>query len=106
MASRDPAYTTLRIGEPKPGETVFVPAAAGAVGSVVCQIAKIKGCSASSARRRRRQGALLTEVAGIDAAINYRRPATSSPPSAARAPTAIDIYYENVGGAHLESRSI
>jgi NADPH-dependent curcumin reductase CurA len=97
------AYTSLlRIGEPKAGETVFVSAAAGAVGSVVCQIAKLKGCrvvgSAGSADKVR----WLLDAAGIDAAINYRTCGDLLAAVRQACPQGIDIYYENVGGEHLE----
>jgi len=97
------AYTSfLRIGEPKPGETVFVSAAAGAVGSVVCQIAKIKGCRVVGSAGGDDKVRWLTEVAGIDAAINYRKAGDLLAAVRRACPDGIDIYYENVGGAHLE----
>ena len=93
----------LDIGKPQPGETVFVSGAAGAVGSQVCQIAKIQGCrvvgTAGSAAKTR----WLEEVAGVDAAINYK--ATSNLRRALKqaCPDGIDVYFENVGGVHLEA---
>jgi NADPH-dependent curcumin reductase CurA len=97
------AYTSLlRIGEPKAGETVFVSAAAGAVGSVVAQIAKIKGCRVVGSAGSDDKCRWLVEEAGIDAAINYRKGNLLSDVAKA-CPKGIDIYYENVGGEHLET---
>lgn len=92
----------LDIGQPKAGETVFVSAASGAVGATVCQIAKIKGCrvvgSAGSAEKVR----WLLEEAGIDAAVNYREAGDDLEAAIAQhCPDGIDVYFENVGGAHL-----
>jgi NADPH-dependent curcumin reductase CurA len=93
----------LDIGRPQAGNTVFVSAAAGAVGSVVCQIAKLKGCrvvgSAGSADKVR----WLQEVAGVDAAINYKAVDSLSAALGKHCPHGIDVYFENVGGAHLEA---
>jgi NADPH-dependent curcumin reductase CurA len=93
----------LRHGEPKPGETLFVSGAAGAVGSAVAQIGKIKGCrvigSAGSPEKLR----WLTEVAGIDAAIDYRATPDLGAALARHCPDGIQIYFENVGGRHLEA---
>ena len=97
------AYTSLlRIGEPKPGETVFVSAAAGAVGSVVCQIAKIKGCRVVGSVGSDDKVRWLTDVAGIDAGVNYRTAGNLLDAVRRACPDGIDIYYENVGGEHLE----
>ncbi len=97
------AYTSLlRIGEPKAGETVFVSAAAGAVGSVVAQISKIKGCRVVGSAGSDDKCKWLVEEAGIDAAVNYRKGNLFGDVSKA-CPNGIDIYYENVGGEHLET---
>lgn len=97
------AYTSLlRIGEPKPGETVFVSAAAGAVGSVVCQIAKIKGCRVVGSAGSDGKGHWLTREAGVDAAVNYRTASDLLAAVQQACPQGIDVYYENVGGQHLE----
>ena len=95
-------FGLLDIGEPKPGETVFVSAAAGAVGSLVCQIAKLKGCRVVGSAGTDAKVEWLKEVAGVDAAFNYKR----MPVPAALAklcPDGIDVYFENVGGDHLEA---
>lgn len=97
------AYTSLlRIGEPKPGETVFVSAAAGAVGSAVCQIAKIKGCRVVGSAGSDDKTRWLTHEAGVDAAINYRTAGDLLTAVQRACPQGIDVYYENVGGPHLE----
>jgi NADPH-dependent curcumin reductase CurA len=97
------AYTSLlRIGEPKAGETVFVSAAAGAVGSVVCQIAKLKGCRVVGSVGSDDKVRWLLGEAKIDAAINYRTCGNLLTAVGKACPQGIDIYYENVGGEHLE----
>jgi NADPH-dependent curcumin reductase CurA len=93
----------LDIGQPKEGETVFVSAAAGAVGSVVCQIAKIKGCRVVGSAGSDEKVRWLREHARIDAAFNYKT-VTDLPAELAReCPDGIDVYFDNVGGAHLEA---
>ena len=93
----------LVIAEMRPGDTVFVSGAAGAVGSAVGQIAKLRGAarvigSAGSDEKV----ALLTERYGFDAAFNYRNGHISRQLQAA-APDGIDVYFDNVGGEHLEA---
>lgn len=96
------AYTSLlRIGRPQAGETVFVSAAAGAVGSIVCQIAKLKGCRVVGSAGSAEKLAWLREI-GVDAAIDYRTCGSLLDAVGAACPQGIDIYYENVGGEHLE----
>jgi NADPH-dependent curcumin reductase CurA len=95
------AYTSFhRIGEPKPGDIVFVSGAAGAVGSAVCQIAKIRGCTVVASAGADEKLAWLKSV-GVDAGVNYKRGALLENVRAA-APKGIDIYFDNVGGEHLE----
>jgi len=97
------AYTSLlRIGEPKAGETIFVSAAAGAVGSVVCQVAKLKGCRVVGSVGSDTKVRWLLNDASIDAAINYRTCGDLLTAVGKACPQGIDIYYENVGGEHLE----
>ena len=97
------AYTSLlRIGEPKAGETVFVSAAAGAVGSVVCQIAKLKGCRVVGSVGSDDKVRWLRDEARIDATVNYRSCGDLLAAVSKACPQGIDIYYENVGGEHLE----
>jgi hypothetical protein len=91
----------LRIGDPKPGETVFVSGAAGAVGSLVCQIAKIKGCTVVASAGSDEKCAWL-KAHGADAAINYKTCGSLLEAVRAAAPSGIDVYFDNVGGEHLE----
>ena len=65
-------YGLLEIGKPVAGETVFVSAASGAVGSIVFQIAKIKGCRVVASAGSDEKVAWLKEVAGVDEAFNYK----------------------------------
>ncbi|MEU3251660.1 NADP-dependent oxidoreductase [Streptomyces sp. NPDC006997] len=93
----------LRTASFKEGDTVFVSGAAGAVGSQVGQLAKLKGASrvigsAGSAEKVK----LLVEEYGFDAAFNYKDGAVSKQLRAA-APDGIDVYFDNVGGDHLEA---
>lgn len=93
----------LDIGRPRPGETVFVSAAAGAVGSVVCQIAKIQGCRVVGSAGSDAKVAWLLNEAGVDSAFNYKTVADLSSELARRCPDGIDVYFDNVGGDHLEA---
>jgi NADPH-dependent curcumin reductase len=88
----------LDIGQPKPGETVVVSAASGAVGSVVGQIAKIKDCRAVGIAGSPEKCQYVVDELGFDACVNYK--ADSFRDDLAKAcPSGIDIYFENVGGA-------
>ena len=88
----------LEIGQPKPGETVVVAAASGAVGSVVGQIAKIKGCRAVGIAGGPDKCRFVVQELGFDACIDHR--ATDfTRQLEATCPAGIDIYFENVGGA-------
>ena len=92
----------LDIGEPKEGETVMVSAAAGAVGSLVGQIAKIKGCRVVGSAGADDKVAMLTDELGFDAAFNYKTGSISEALSK-HCPDGIDVYFENVGGPMLEA---
>jgi NADPH-dependent curcumin reductase CurA len=92
----------LDLGQPKAGETVFVSAAAGAVGSVAGQIAKIKGCRVVGSAGSDAKVRFLTEELGFDAAINYRTQTLDDALGAA-CPEGIDVYFDNVGGDHLQA---
>lgn len=87
----------LDIGQPQAGETVVVAAATGAVGSVVGQIAKLKGCRVVGIAGGAKKCRTGVETFGFDACIDHR--AADFPEQLARAcPNGIDVYYENVGG--------
>ena len=98
------AYTgLLKIGELKEGDNVFVSAASGAVGSIVCQIAKLKGCFVVGSVGSDVKAEYLISELGVDAAINYKTSKDLSADLKAACPNGIDVYFENVGGAHLEA---
>ena len=93
----------LDIGQPKAGETIFVSGAAGAVGSLVCQIAKLKGCRVVGSAGSPTKIAWLYEKAGVDGAVNYREVKNLRKAIGAECPNGVDVYFENVGGDHLEA---
>ncbi len=103
MPGQSAYWGLLDIGKPQDGETVFVSAAAGAVGSVVCQIAKLKGCKVIGSAGSDEKVAWLLDVLGVDAAFNYKSVDKISRTVKELAPQGIDIYFENVGGEHLEA---
>jgi NADPH-dependent curcumin reductase CurA len=92
----------LVIGALKDGENVFVSAAAGAVGSIAAQIAKIKGCYVIGSAGSDEKCRWLKEDLGLDVAINYKQGELRNSLKAA-APKGIDVYFDNVGGEHLNS---
>jgi NADPH-dependent curcumin reductase CurA len=92
----------LVIGALKDGENVFVSAAAGAVGSVAAQIAKIKGCYVIGSAGSDEKCRWLKDELGLDAVINYKKGDLRAALKAA-APKGIDVYFENVGGEHLNA---
>jgi NADPH-dependent curcumin reductase CurA len=95
-------FGLLDIGEPKEGETLVVSAAAGAVGSIVGQIGKIKGCRVVGLAGSDEKCKWIVDELGFDAAINYK---TENVSEALRkhCPKGIDIYFENVGGEILDA---
>ncbi len=95
-------FGLLDIGQPKEGETCVVSAASGAVGSIVGQIAKEKGCRVVGIAGGPEKCAYVTEELGFDACVDYK---TDGLYKALRAacPDRIDIYYENVGGETLDT---
>src|ERR1700704_2961372 len=95
-------FGLLHVGKPKQGETVVVSAAAGSVGSIVGQIAKIKGCHVVGHAGGEGKCHWLTSELGFDAAVDYKDGATFKALRSA-APKGIDVYFENVGGDILEA---
>lgn len=93
----------LDFGKPVQGETLFVSAAAGAVGSTVCQIGKIKGCRVVGSAGTDEKVDWLLREAGVDCAFNYKRVPSLNRELERLCPDGIDVYFENVGGAHLEA---
>ncbi|MCY4119643.1 MAG: NADP-dependent oxidoreductase [Acidobacteria bacterium] len=89
-------------GRPSPGETVVVSAASGAVGSVVGQIAKIKGCRVVGIAGAPEKCAHVTDELGFDACVSHRGDDLSGALRAA-CPGGIDVYFENVGGKVFEA---
>ncbi|WP_341989402.1 NADP-dependent oxidoreductase [Azorhizobium sp. AG788] len=87
----------LTIGQPKPGETVVVAAASGAVGSAVGQIAKIKGARAVGIAGGAEKCAFVRDELGFDAVVDHRAADFPAQLKAA-CPDGIDVYFENVGG--------
>lgn len=92
----------LHIGALKDGEQVFVSTAAGAVGSVAAQIAKIKGCYVVGSTGSADKAAWLKDEVGLDAVINYKETPIRKALEEAT-PKGIDVYFDNVGGDHLEA---
>src|SRR5436190_10957859 len=95
-------FGLLEIGKPKEGETVVVSAAAGSVGSIVGQIAKIKGCRVVGIAGGADKCNWLTSELGFDAAVDYKDGAVFKALRAA-APKGVDVYFDNVGGDILEA---
>jgi len=92
----------LKVAAMKEGDTVFVSAAAGAVGQVVCQIAKIKGGTVIGSAGGPEKCAYLKEI-GVDHVIDYKVEKNLTAALAKAAPKGIDVYFDNVGGDHLEA---
>ncbi len=96
------AWVGLKLAELKEGDRVFVSGAAGAVGSIAGQLAKLRGAFVLGSAGTPEKVRLLLEELGFDAAFNYK----DGPVLAqlqARAPEGIDVYFDNVGGDHLEA---
>lgn len=97
------AYVGLKnIGLPKPGETLVVAAASGAVGSLVGQIARLRGCRVVGIAGGPAKVAYLRDTLGFDVALDHHAPDFAAQLAAA-CPQGIDIYWENVGGAVWEA---
>jgi NADPH-dependent curcumin reductase len=95
-------FGLLDIAKPKPGETVVVSGAAGAVGSVVGQIAKIKGCRAVGIAGGADKCRFLTEKLGFDAAIDYKSEDVKAALKT-HCPDGVHVYFDNVGGDILDA---
>ena len=92
----------LKVAKVQAGETIFVSAASGAVGSVVCQIAKLKGAHVIGSAGGSEKCGFLREI-GVDAAIDYKSAPDLTEALRAAAPNGLDIYFDNVGGQHLDA---
>ena len=95
-------FGLLDIGKPQPGQTVVVSGAAGAVGAVVGQIAKIKGCRAVGIAGGADKCRYLVDELGFDAAIDYKAEDVKDALKR-HCPNGIDVYFDNVGGEILEA---
>lgn len=93
----------LDIGKPKEGETLYVSAASGAVGQIVGQIGKKLGLRTIGSAGSDEKVAFIREECGFDEAFNYKTVGDLTAALAERAPKGIDVYFENVGGAHLDA---
>ena len=98
-------FGLLEVGQPKSGETVVVSAASGAVGGLVGQIAKLKGCRAVGLAGSDAKVDYITGELGYDAGINYRTAADLDGALHAACPSGIDVYFDNVGGRITEAVS-
>ena len=92
-------FGLLQVGQPKPGETVVVSAASGAVGQVVGQIAKLMGCRAVGIAGGAKKCTFVTDELGFDACIDYKAEKNLDAALQAACPNGIDVYFDNVGGA-------
>ena len=92
----------LKIAALKEGDVVFVSAAAGAVGQIVCQIAKLKGHTVIGSAGGAEKAAWLKEI-GVDHVIDYKAEPDLTAALLRAAPDGIDVNFENVGGAHMEA---
>ena len=92
----------LDLGRPEPGQTVVISAAAGAVGGVVGQIAKLKGCRAVGIAGGPDKCRFVTEQLGFDACLDYKAGNLRDQLKAA-APDGVDVYFDNVGGEILDT---
>lgn len=91
-------FGLLHIGQPKAGETVVISGASGAVGTIVGQIAKLKGCRVVGIAGSAEKCEFLTEELGFDAAINYKTSPDLFESLKEACPDGVDIYFDNVGG--------
>ncbi len=95
-------FGLLYVGQPKPGETLVVSAGAGAVGSLVGQIGKIKGCRVVGIAGTEEKCGWIRDTLGFDGAVNYKQ--ESVPDGLQKAcPDGIDLYFDNVGGEILDA---
>jgi NADPH-dependent curcumin reductase CurA len=95
-------FGVLDLGKPRAGETVVVSAAAGSVGHIAGQIAKLQGCRVVGVAGSPAKCQMLTDELGFDAAVNHRDPDFRAAFKAAT-PDRIDVYFDNTGGPILES---
>jgi NADPH-dependent curcumin reductase CurA len=98
------AYVGLHeIGQIKSGETVVISAAAGATGSMACQIAKLRGCRVIGIVGAEEKAQLITSELGADAAVNYKTCGDLAGAIMEVCPNGVDVYFDNVGGKTLDA---
>jgi NADPH-dependent curcumin reductase CurA len=102
MPGQTAYFGLLRVGEPKPGETVVVSAASGAVGSVVGQIAKLQGCRTIGIAGGAAKCSYVADELGFDACVDYKGGNLEDDLKKV-CPDGIDVYFENVGGPVLDA---
>ena len=102
MPGRTAYVGLLSAAEARTGDIILVSAAAGAVGSAVVQIARLKGMTVIAAAGGAAKCALAAAL-GADAVIDYKAPGAMREKLASAAPTGIDVYFDNVGGDHLDA---
>lgn len=98
-----PYFGMLDVGRPRPGDTVLISAAAGTVGSLAGQIARIAGCKVVGIAGSDEKCRWLVDELGFDGAINYRSNLDLTAAIAAACPNGVDIFFDNVGGAILDA---
>lgn len=91
-------FGLFEIGKPRPGETLVVSAASGAVGAVVCQLGKLAGARVVGIAGGPAKCAYVKDELGVDAVIDYKAEKDLSKALAAACPDGIDVYFDNVGG--------
>jgi len=91
-------FGLMDIGQPRAGETVVVSGAAGAVGTVVCQLAKINGCRVVGISGSDEKNDYLRDELGVDATINYKSGGDIHAAMKEACPDGVDVYFDNVGG--------
>jgi NADPH-dependent curcumin reductase CurA len=97
-AGHDRYFGLLEVGQPKPGETIVVSAASGAVGQVVGQIGKIMGCRVVGIAGGAKKCAFAKDELGFDACVDYKAANDLDAALRAACPNGIDVYFDNVGG--------
>ena len=102
IAGKTAYHGLMQIGKPQAGDTLVVSAAAGSVGNIVGQIGKIKGCRVIGVAGGAEKCNWLTDELGFDAAVDYKA-GNLFKDLAAACPDGIDIYFDNTGGAVLET---
>lgn len=96
-------FGMLKIGNPKKGDTVVVSGAAGSVGSIASQIAKIKGCKVIGIAGSEKKISYLVDDLGLDAAVNYKTTKNLQEEIAKACPNGVDIFFDNVGGETFDA---